>query len=75
MPVYTTWFVTVVLEVAGKEKSVQGPSRNTEDEVKQDLKELQELLGNANWINLEWISANPKHVIAAHVDSSSVGSF
>lgn len=75
MPVYTTWYVTVVLEVAGKEKSVRGPSRSTEDEVKADLKELQDLLGRGDWINLDWISANPKHVIAALVDSSSVGSF
>lgn len=75
MPVYTTWYVTVILEVAGKERSVEGPSRNSEEEVKADLKELQDLLGSGDWINLDWISANPKHVIAAHVDSSSVGSF
>jgi hypothetical protein len=75
MPVYTTWYVTVVLEVAGKEKSVRGPSRSTEDEVKADLKDLQDLLGSGDWINLDWISANPKHVIAAHIDSSSVGFF
>jgi hypothetical protein len=73
MPVYSTWFVTVVLEVAGKEKSVEGPGRDTEDEAKTDLKELQDLLGSGDWINLEWISANPKNVVAAHVDSSSVG--
>jgi hypothetical protein len=73
MPVYTTWFVTVVLEVAGKERSVRGPERDTEEEVKADLKALQDLLGSGEWINLDWISANPKHVIGAHVDSSSIG--
>jgi hypothetical protein len=73
MPTFTTWFVTVVLEVAGKQQTVQGPERDSEDEVKADLKELQEKLGTGEWINLDWISANPKHVVAAHVDSSSIG--
>lgn len=73
MPVYTTWFVTVVLEVAGKERSIQGPERDSEEETKADLKALQDLLGSGEWINLDWISANPKHVVAAHVDSSSIG--
>lgn len=73
MPVYTTWYVTVVLEVAGKEKSVRGPSRSAEAEVKADLKDLQDLLGSGDWINLDWISANPKHVIAAHIASRSHG--
>jgi hypothetical protein len=73
MPTFTTWFVTVVLEVAGKQQTVQGPERDSEDEVKADLRELQEKLGTGEWINLDWISANPKHVVAAHVDSSSIG--
>ena len=75
MPVFTNWYVTVVLDVAGKEKSVRGPSRKTEAEVKEDLKALQDLLGSGEWINLDWISANPKHVVAAHVDSTSMATF
>ncbi|HEU4462633.1 MAG TPA: hypothetical protein VFR75_08570 [Solirubrobacterales bacterium] len=75
MPTYTSWYVTVILEVAGKEKGVQGPVRDTEAEVKADLKELQEQMGSGEWINLDWISANPAHVVAAHVDSSSIGFF
>jgi hypothetical protein len=73
MPVYTSWFVTVVLEVAGKEERIKGPKRTTEEEVKADLKDLQDQLGGGDWINLDWISANPTNVVAAVVDSSSVG--
>jgi hypothetical protein len=73
MPSYTNWFVTVVLEVAGKQERVQGPTRPTEDEAKADLKNLQDQLGSGDWVNLDWISANPTSVAAAVVDSSSVG--
>jgi hypothetical protein len=75
MPVYTTWFVTVVLEVAGREKSVQGPGRSTREEAEADLKAIRDLLGTGEWINLDWITASPKHVVAAHIESTSVGSF
>lgn len=73
MPTYTTWYVTVVLEVAGKQQSIRGPGRSNEEDVKADLKALQDLLGRGDWINLDWISANPKNVVAAHIDSTSVG--
>ncbi len=75
MPSYTSWFVTVVLEVASKQERVQGPTRATEDEAKADLKNLQNQLGGGDWVNLDWISANPTNVAAAVVDSSSVGSW
>lgn len=73
MPIYTTWYVTVVLEVAGKERKIDGPGRNEESEAKADLNELRGLLGSGDWINLDWISANPKHVVAAYLDSTSAG--
>jgi hypothetical protein len=73
MPTFTTWYVTVILQVAGKQQTITGPGRDTEEEAKADLKELQDLLGGGDWINLDWISANPKHVVAAHVDRSSIG--
>lgn len=75
MPVYTSWYVTVILEVAGKERPVRGPSRRSEEEAQADLAALQEKLGSGEWINLVWISADPAHVVAAHVDSTSVGAF
>jgi hypothetical protein len=75
MTTYTTWYVTVVLEVAGKQQTIRGPGRSAEEEVKADLKALQDLLGSGDWINLDWISANPKNVVAAHIDSTSVGFF
>jgi hypothetical protein len=49
------------------------PTRTTEEEVKADLRELQGQLGGSDWINLDWITANPTNVIAAVVDSTSVG--
>ncbi len=73
MPVYTTWYATVVLEVAGKEKQIRGPGRTAEGDAKADLDAVRELLGSGEWINLDWISANPKNVVAAYLDSSSVG--
>lgn len=73
MPTFTTWYVTVILQVAGKQQTITGPGRDSEDEVKADLKQLQDLLGSGDWINLDWISANPANVVAAHVDSSSIG--
>jgi hypothetical protein len=73
VPTFTTWYVTVILQVAGKQQTITGPSRDSEDEVKADLKQLQDLLGGGDWINLDWISANPANVVAAHVDSSSIG--
>jgi|GEM_PF-2219724 len=75
MPIFTTWYVTVLLDVAGKQQTIQGPGRDSEEEVKADLKALQDLLGSGEWINLDWISANPKNVVAAHIDSTSAGSF
>ena len=72
MPTYTTWYVTVIIQVAGKQQDIQGPERDTEDKTQSDLKELQEQLGSGEWINLDWISANPKNVVAAYVDSSSI---
>ncbi len=75
MATFTNWYVTVVLEVAGKQQTIRGPSRSSEEDTKADLKELQELLGSGEWINLDWISANPKHVVAAHLDSTSIGVF
>lgn len=72
MPTYTTWYVNVILEVAGKERQLQGPGRSEEAQAKADLDALREKLGSGEWINLDWISANPQHVVAAHVSSSSV---
>lgn len=73
MAFYTAWFVTVVLEVAGKKEQIRGPEHDGEDEAKADLDALRESLGSGEWINLEWISANPKHVIAAVLDSETTG--
>ena len=73
MPVSTTWFVNVILEVAGKERNIVGPGRPTEAEAKQDLNAVREFLGSGEWINLDWLSASPKHVVAAHLGSSSIG--
>jgi len=70
MPTWTTWYVTVVLEIAGKEKQIRGPGHSDRAPAEADLNEL---LGTGTWINLSWISANPKNVVAAYLDSSSVG--
>ena len=62
------WYVEVILSLGGnKTQTIHGPSRDTEDEAKQDLRVLQEKLGSGDWINLDWLSANPQNVIAAHV--------
>jgi len=39
MPTFTTWYVTVILQVARKQQTITGPGRDTEEEVKADLKE------------------------------------
>lgn len=75
MPVSTNWYVVVTLEVAGKEQSVRGPDRTSETDAKADLKELQEKLGKGDWVNLDWLSADPKRIVAAHVDRTSIGFF
>ena len=38
-----------------------------------DLDAVREFLGSGEWINLPWLSANPKSVVAAYLDSTSVG--
>lgn len=73
MAFVTMWFATVILEVAGKKEQVRGPERETEEEAKADLDALRESLGSGEWINLDWISANPKHVVAAVLDSETSG--
>jgi hypothetical protein len=73
MPTWTTWYVTVVLEIAGKERQIHGPGHSEQAPAEADLNALRELLGTGTWINLSWISANPKNVVAAYLDSSSVG--
>lgn len=66
-------YVEVTLSLgASKTKTIQGPSHDTEEEAKSDLKALQDQLGSGEWINLDWLSADPKHVIAAHVSSSGI---
>jgi hypothetical protein len=69
------WYVEVTLSLGtSKTQTISGPSRDTEDEAKADLRELQEQLGSGgDWINLDWLSANPKNVIAAHVASGYFG--
>jgi hypothetical protein len=73
MPTWTTWRVVVVLEVAGKEKQVHGPGHSDMGEAEKDLDAVRALLGSGDWINLPWLSANPKSVVAAYLDSTSVG--
>lgn len=73
MPTYTTWFVTVVLQVAGREKEVRGPGHSSKEAAQQDLDALREKLASGEWLDLDWISANPTYVVAAHLDSSSIG--
>jgi len=75
MPSSTNWYVTVILEVAGKKQSIRGPDRGSEGAAKADLKDLQERLGTGEWINLDWISADPKRVVAAHTDRTTVSFF
>jgi hypothetical protein len=65
------WFVEVILSLGGsKTQAIQGPSRDTEEEAKEDLRLLQEKLGTGEWINLDWLSASPKSIIAAHVSGT-----
>lgn len=68
------WFVEVTISLGGnKTQSIQGPSRESEAEARADLRELQDKLGSGEWINLDWLSANPKHVVAAHVSGGYIG--
>ena len=69
----TTYFVTAILEVARKKEELRGPERGTEEEAKADLDELRESLGSGEWINLDWISANPKNIAAAVLQSETTG--
>jgi hypothetical protein len=73
MPTFTNWFVVVTLEVAGKEKQLRGPRRGREEEAKQDLDAVRHKIASGEWLDLDWISANPKHFVAAHISSTSVG--
>jgi hypothetical protein len=65
--------VAVVLEVAGKEKQIRGPGHSEKADAEKDLEAVRELLGSGQWINLPWLSAHSKSVVAAYLDSSSVG--
>jgi hypothetical protein len=53
------WYVEVTLSLGGsKTQTIQGPSHDTEEAAKADLRELQEQLGSgSDWINLDWLSA------------------
>jgi len=73
MAFHTAWFVTVILEIAGKKEEVRGPERDSEGEAKADLDALRESLGSGEWINLDWISANPMKVVTAVLDSETTG--
>ena len=73
MPGYTNWYVTVLVEVAGKERAISGPSRSQQADAEQDLDQVREFLGSGTWINLPWLSANPQSVVAAYLDSKSFG--
>ena len=73
MPTYTNWYVVVVLEVGGEEKTVRGPTRTTETEAQADLDAVRGKVASGAWIDLDWISANPDRFVAVYVDSTSVG--
>jgi hypothetical protein len=75
MPTYTNWYVVVVMEVAGKQREVKGPKSSDQTKAEADLNALRGKLGTGEWIDLDWISANPKHVVAAYVDSRSFGAY
>lgn len=67
------WYVEVIVRVGGsKTQAIQGPTRNSEDEAKSDLRMVQEKLGSGDWINLDWISANPEYVVAAYVTGGGI---
>ena len=68
------WYVEVTVSLGGsKTRAISGPHRDTEVEAKADLRELQEKLGSGDWINLDWLSANPKNVVTAHIESGFFG--
>jgi hypothetical protein len=75
MPGYTNWYVVVVMEVAGKQREVKGPSSSDKAKAEADLDALRGKLGTDEWIDLDWISANPQHVVAAYLDSRSFGAW
>jgi hypothetical protein len=73
VPVFTTWFVVLVIREGSKQREVRSPGSSDEDEAKRELDVVRAAMKAGEWVDLPWFSARAEVIEAAYIDSSSVG--
>jgi hypothetical protein len=73
MPVYTTWFVVLLVREGTKQREVRSPGSGNEAEAKKELDAVRAAMKAGEWVDLSWFSARADVIEAAYLDSSSIG--
>lgn len=75
MPVYTNWYLVIVVREGEKHREVRGPANGNEAAAKAQLDEVRAAMKASEWVDLSWFSARADVIDAAYLDSSSAGSW
>jgi hypothetical protein len=73
MPTYTTWFVVLLVQLGAKEREVRSPGTSEKVDAERELDQVRAAMKGGGWVDLPWFSASADNIIAAYLDSSSVG--
>jgi hypothetical protein len=75
MPVYTTYYVVLVMRDGSKQREIRSPGTSDEDDARKELDTVREAMKAGEWVDLPWFSARADAIEAAYIDSASFGSF